>query len=342
MKIKIKKSNLIVPGIILLLVIVFSVFFFSERYNQVNGSFSLNKFQDIAENCEQTNSFGKISFKCSALLERYEEREENTECFFMALVDKDYKLQPITICEEKGIVEFDREEMITEQMVPVEVNFYYTRILFGEYNLQKFELSLLMDEEIFELLGKVYPNGAPQMNIRRNALEEVKKAGYYPANDLIIADGKTVKRVFFYLGEIMDAKIEESEMVFDLKLNINREEFLTTLSAQKLSYEKEMDRSTRELSLSNFKDYDMDGITQVMFFYLDEKSNVTNADILEYCSKEETDFDSIALCTIAETRNISEFKVKDIDKYIEDVRKSSEDGVVNFDKLIFAFLMLRP
>lgn len=342
MKVKIRKSNLIASGIILLLVIVFSAFFFFERYNQVNGSFSLEKFQDIAENCEQTNSFGKISFKCSALLERYEDRENNTECFFMALVDKDYKLQPITICEEIGVVEFDREEMITEQMVPVEINFSYTRILFGEYKLQDFKLTLLTDEEIFELLDKVYPNGAPQMNIRRNALEEVKKAGYYPSDDLILSEGKTVKRVFFYLGEILDAKIVGSEMVFNLKLNINKEEFLTTLSAKKLSYEKEMDRSTRELTLSNFGDYDMEGITQVMFFYLDENSNVTNADILEYCSKEETDFDSIALCTIAETRNISEFKVKDIDKYIEEVRKSSEDGVVNFDKLIFAFLMLRP
>lgn len=339
MKVKINKKNLIFLGIFLPLIILVFATIFLSTYGVTNNLFLLNKYTVLKKHCETNSKLTSIKFDCTALIDKYEDIGKGMECFTISLVTRDTNLEELKVCEKKGVINWDKDNLISEKRVPIYMQFEYWGIPILPYFFREASFTLMSDTSISLLEKALIDKGISNINIYSKGTLDIDEKGYYISNDLEIVEGKSLQRVIFFTNRILEITTEGDNIFLNIETELLGRKHNLQLSSKAFVYTPNILAKSSKITSTSIDEIDLTKEYQIAFLYFPTGSNLTKDEISIFCNNAEKGLVGESMCERLEVSPIENMGI-DIDKYIDEEITNSNDEKLTFGNLIFYSLLL--
>lgn len=342
MKVIVNKKKTIYMLSVIVIVLVLSLLclniFFSNSISKAEIN-ALSKYPFLEEVCSLEKKGLNLKVSCKAFLYKVEIKENEETCFGMDFLTENYLFDANEICESSNMVSWDKNSMISDQKVPLNIEINYGGNFPGKYDLKNISLSIIEDSELMDILKKISSNNINVSNVRTQLSYDLELKGYYLSDDLNITEENSLSRVIFFNGKI-ESVTTQGEMI-EIKMDIlkNSNTYPITVRSKYIPVLGTSPGGIMVYDHSNFNSIETSSSYQILFYYVPLTSNVTKEQVSTYCQSDEILKEYTALCNLFPEIQIENIKIGDVEEYIDDVFTNNNSEQVVLDKLLFGTLI---
>lgn len=292
-------------------------------------------YENFLEFCELEEDESKLN--CKGLIYQIEENDKK-KCFDMAFMTPEYTFQEDLLCANSNVISW-------EDQVPVSTEYYssvlvyftinYKKTIFNSYKISSINLSLIPDEEIYEIIDKLSENRLPMPNVRTEKFAEIIQKGYYIDNSFHeIVDGKKISSLSFYFVEVEKVSSKGNKIIIDGNIETLGDEYDFQVEVNSFLYFPINNYYTGEngiiINSDNLDEYsDMSGSFQMRYYYVGLEEDISEDDIFNYCQQGDLTPTDKVFCNNIIANKFSE--INSIEEYISQITESNT--ILDFDEL---------
>ena len=325
MKVSFTKKKILISTVLLITIIllVFLGIFFLRKFF-LNEELDLNdRHAGILSECTVSNEGSFVIYNCNAFLKGYEERE-NQECFYLQLINKNYRIQEEVFCYDIGEMQWDSKNMLSDKLIPVSLEIIYKISFLKEKSLEDVSLALLSDDETFDLTDQLSSKGYSLEPIELQGNIEKERLGYYLQTSSPDFLGKEINFLTFLSAKISKLEKDEEGYLLEGEIELNKKWIKISARTNEFLYYDFVNSTTSTVDLSKIDNNRVYGLSA---FYFPSEIEIEGAcDNLENLQS-----DYVIFCKNIKGKEISKLTIS-VEKYLSDF---SWNEVNNVDKLIF-------
>lgn len=313
-----KKKILFTVLLLLFVAISYGAFYFIRSKNNLYRDL---EYQSLFSSCTKTEEGLTHKIHCPILINSVEQFDDE-ECFNIEFLSKENDLETLKMCEDKGIIEWNSETMIDDEMkVPVIAEFSYAMDISLQYQLKSVSLILMSDEEISNLVSIFLDKDIEVPSIRTPEHREVKEKEYQLGLNSSIIGGKEIEYVLFYNMDISNISSDGNRLLIEANLGLSGSIYpIKFYTNSVVLYQKEDPENQLEImNPSNYRDYqEKVNVVYPMFIYFsDDTSSLLEKDFVEYCNNDNLTDSFNSICSNIDGLSIGQVKVNDLDTFLE-------------------------
>jgi hypothetical protein len=294
--------------------------------------------EELESYCETTGSMLEKKMLCVGVLNGYWFNSEGEECFNVSILSEDYEfIAEESICREKGFIQLERElinkerGIPDEKGIPVDIELVYSRKFIGEMYLQRVVFSPFTDEEILSLVDEMSERGLSVPPFRTDSEEALFDNGYFVEKYCIdVEEENCLGMLFLYFSEVKEVVVVDGALQWDVNTVIKGDSYNMVVSSTNFYLEPSY------YDVANYEEADISGEYMLAFLYFKEE-DIDIVKLREHCSSSDGLKILNPVCELVKSDfALEDYKIEDIDDYIDE-RISNYDGENIFlEKLIFA------
>ena len=294
--------------------------------------YSLDKHSELAELCPLQINDNEANIRCNGFLKLIEYLNNEEVCLSLSLVINDNsEIKDIKICDSTKLVLLNDPELISEMLVPVEVNLKYKYKIPFRYELESITPKILEDDITLGILNELADKGIHLFNVRTREIAQIEKAGYYTHEDEKWIENNVIGIITFTKVRIKDIHSTEEGVSLTLEMVINGKERELVLNTEGFTYNYFNNNNVNDLrsvhiTKENISEIPLDKSYNGIFIYIPYGRKVDIDSMREYCNGDSVQWKT--LCNNLD--NIEELQLdKSIDGYInESLEKLILDSIL--------------
>jgi hypothetical protein len=330
----------IVILILSFLVLVLGIISFIYRDFISNGIntgrwFTLDKYEELLEDCEYVKSGKEIKVVCKGLLERIgsPDTERKTRCPYLRILTKDNNLKNFDLCVTSDKLDFTNPYDIYDLYIPVQITLVYKNSKSLDYNFDSISMKMLLDSEINRLAQTNKAFTSLLGKALNNTTGSLKKYGYYIFED-DVEENLPLKQIYFQdlLLEEVAPKGDFVEFLFSGMIH-GKKKRIRIVSQKSFYFVFNSDVSSDTfITLDNYTSLKKGVKYQVYFFGLSSNDKSEIERINQRCKEDVSESAVYSFCS-KNMEMTSDYYIPDVNTHLRELFESSSEEIT-LDRLI--------
>jgi hypothetical protein len=335
MILKIKKKF----AYIVFFLLVFLSVFLSYTYLGITLPYGVSSpFDEIMTSCLKSGKgMEDKDVSCIAFLDDIKYLD-NSEKFSISVLTSDFILNTYEIEQDNNLVKLD-ERLFTNsgKSYPIYLDFDFGKKNFFKKNLNSIDMSLIEGQEYEDVVQILRENGIDIIGVYNKETETILNRGYNIGQDIYISEGKYLKSVNIFSGNIYDISYANDEFTLDLKVVLYGEEYDTQFKLNKIILASFTgNEEIVVIDDTDLHDYKKDILGSVSFVSIFDgiSSKLSVDEINNYCKEIDDSESSVVFCDYLDNIEVSAISEDDIIDYFDIEISKESNNAIDLSKLL--------
>ncbi len=295
MKVSASKKTIVILIILFVLLLLGGIcFLYKDVIN--NGIkygrwFSVDKYEELLDDCEWERKGGELRIKCRALLYPGTDADKNipTHCLNFIMIPKDFDkgVKTFNICEEIQNLQWEQKEewLNAKSLMPVRYTLIYNHNNSIDFQYSSLGVQHVDEKEYFGefLKNKSLAKKGYAVSLDSSTPEQFNN---YISMDKETFDIQEMGHIYIFATELLKKEVKGEDIYITLKSQIEKEEVSFTLASNSILLSKG-EGNFVNITTENIDDLEIHGKYQIQMAYLTNKPEDLTNKVEDMCKEDD-------------------------------------------------------